>query len=51
MVVIRRGKRSFIQRETLGWAQHYISNDLVGFPSHRKGLSMMALHLGISMVF
>ena len=36
MVVIRRGQRNFKERETLGWAQYYFSNELVGFPSHKK---------------
>jgi len=36
MIVIRHGQRNFIERETLGWAQHCFSNDLVGFPSYKK---------------
>ena len=36
MVVIRCGKSNLKERETLGWAQHYFSNDLVGLPSCKK---------------
>ena len=36
MVLLRHGKSSFGERETLGWAQHYFSNDLARFPSHKK---------------
>ena len=36
MVVIRCEKSNFRERETLGWAQHFFSNHLVGFPSCKK---------------
>ena len=36
MVVIMCGQSNFKERETLGWAQHCFSNDLVGFPSCKK---------------
>jgi len=36
MVVIRRGQSNFRERETLRWAQYCFSNELVGFPSHKK---------------
>ena len=36
MVTSRVGQSSFRQMETLGWAQHRFSNNLFGFPSHKK---------------
>jgi len=36
MVVIRRGKIHFRERETSGWAQYCFANELVGFPSRQK---------------
>lgn len=37
MVVIKCVQSSFKQRKNLGWAQHCFVNDLVGFPSRKKG--------------
>ena len=37
MIVIMCVQSSFRQRENLDWAQHVFVNDLVGFPSRKKG--------------
>ena len=36
MVVISGGQRNFREMETLGWGQYCFSNELFGFPSHKK---------------